>query len=222
MREQTVRHRIPAVAGSLVCCLSVLIVATARDASAQSGSGTGGSASGTSGSSVGSSPGGTGPQGGPATGPSPSPPATGLQPPSPAVRPSPVPQTNTGAPAPGSPIYRPDITPGAPTTPQPDAGNPLGTGSEGREPQLDAPIGGSGRRGVGDGSSEASDPLAPTEGHPALGGTGHRPSSISEEPERIKRAGAAGKNLDECLKLWDPDTHMTRDRWKETCERLGR
>lgn len=89
---------------------------------------------------------------------------------------------------------------------------------------MDAPIGGGGGKGAGSGSSGAGDPLTPTDsaGNPAIGGDGPEPNSINEEPNRVKRAGAAGRNLDECMKLWDPDTHMTKGKWNETCKRLGR
>lgn len=234
MLDQTVRHRIAAVAATL-CFIPILISSIANGAFAQSGGGAGGGAGGGTGGSTGSSSGTTGTggtvaPGGTAVSPATRTPSTGPQSRSPAMRPSPVPQANTGVPPvpsagnaePSSPIYRQDIKPG--TAPQADNGNSVGTSSESRAPQMDAPIGGSGSRGAGDGSSGASDPLTPTDsaGNPALGESGPKPNSIAEEPNRIKRAGAAGKNLDECLNLWDPGTHMTKDRWKETCERLGR
>ena len=233
MPDQTIRHKPAAVAAALVVCISMLSVPVAGHAFAQSGGGggTGGGASGSAGSTGGAGTGGTVAPGGTATSPLTRTPSTGPQSRSPAMRPSPVPQTDTGVPPvpsagnaePSSPIYRQDITPGA-AAPQPDAGNPAAIGTESGAPQMDAPIGGSGGSGVGDGSSGASDPLTPTDsaGNPALGNSGREPNSITEEPNRIKRAGAAGKDLDECMKLWDSGTHMSRERWKETCERLGR
>jgi hypothetical protein len=33
------------------------------------------------------------------------------------------------------------------------------------------------------------------------------------------RQGAAGATLDECMKVWDATTHMTKEEWRRTCER---
>jgi hypothetical protein len=235
--DQTIGHKPAVVAAALVVCVSMLSVSVAGVAFAQSGGGagggggTGGGAGGSAGSTGGTGTGGSAAPGGTATAPTTRTPSSGPQSRSPAMRPSPVPQADTGVPPvpsagnaePNSPIYRQDVTPGA-AAPQPDAGNPAATGTESKAPQMDAPIGGSGGSSVGSGSSGAGDPLAPTDsaGNPALGESGPKPNSISEEPNRIKRAGAAGKDLDDCMKLWDPGTHMTKARWKETCERQGR
>lgn len=91
---------------------------------------------------------------------------------------------------------------------------------------------------------DASDPLDPTpRTDPVIGGSGNRGAagpgdadsnnldvsrnrsadSIGEEPERVQRkGGATGRTLEECMQNWDDDTHMTREQWKTTCERLGR
>jgi hypothetical protein len=209
------------------------------------GSGAGGSSAGGSsspggatgaGSSVGT--GGAAAPGGTVTPPSMRTPSTGPQSRSPAMRPSPVPQVDTGNPPvpsagnaePSSPIYRQDMPPGA-LTPQPDATNPAGTGTDGstatesRTPQTDAPPGGSGgASGARTGAGSGGDALIPSDpsGSPAESGSGRTADSITEEPNRVTRGGAAGKNLDECMKLWDPSTHMTKEQWKTTCERLGR
>ena len=190
----------------------------------------GGTGSGTVGS--GSSVGTRATPGGIDSGPSTRTPATGPQSRSPAMRPSTVPQVDTGNPSvpsagnaePNSPIYRLDTPPGA-LTPQPDAMNPADASAGDRAPRTDAPPGGSGGSSAGrTGAPEGGDALVPTDpsGNPARFGSGRAADSISDEPNRVTRGGAAGKDLDECMKLWDPGTHMTKERWRTTCERLGR
>lgn len=197
------------------------------------GAGGGGSSGGTSGSTgTGSSVGSGAVSPGLNTAPSASTPGTGPQSRSPATPPSTVPQVDTGNPPvpsagnaePNSPIYRQDTPPGA-LTPQPNTTNPAGLGTKGRAPETDTPPGGSGGSSTGGSVTPGSgDPLVPTDptGNPARYGSGRSTDSISEEPNRVTRGGAAGKDLDECMRLWDPGTHMTKDQWKGTCERLGR
>lgn len=49
------------------------------------------------------------------------------------------------------------------------------------------------------------------------------PNSISDEPNRVRRGGStSGKALEDCMRNWDPGTHMTKAQWRTTCERLGR
>jgi hypothetical protein len=63
--------------------------------------------------------------------------------------------------------------------------------------------------------------LSPTD--PLDASESSRPNSISGEPERVKRSGgAAGASLDDCMKIWDPSTHMSKAQWETTCKRLGR
>lgn len=33
------------------------------------------------------------------------------------------------------------------------------------------------------------------------------------------RKGAAGKDVEECMRVWDAGTHMTKQEWRVTCER---
>ena len=33
------------------------------------------------------------------------------------------------------------------------------------------------------------------------------------------RQGAAGSKMENCMAAWDEQTHMTQDRWRETCQR---
>jgi hypothetical protein len=116
------------------------------------------------------------------------------------------------------------MPPGA-LTPQPDATNPAGASTESGTPQTDAPLGGSGGTSGGrTGAPGGGDALVPTDpsGNPAEFGPGRKSDSISDEPNRVTRGGAAGRNLEECMKIWDPGTHMTKEQWKTTCERLGR
>jgi hypothetical protein len=118
-----------------------------------------------------------------------------------------VPSTDNAEPT--SPIFRQDAqTPG--TSPQPDATNPAG-----RAPQMDPQLGGGGGSGGRGVQGNSSDPLEATEVE--------RPNSISDEPERLKRGGgAAGANLADCMQIWDPSTHMSKEQWATTCKRLGR
>lgn len=145
-----------------------------------------------------------------------------------------------------SPIYRQD-TPAGSLTPQRDAVSPSRDATNPQRdgindpvtpsettpaPQTDAPIGGSGipsgaqtGGAAGSGTAGTGDPLAPTDpsSRPAEAGSGRTANTIGDEPNRVTRGGgAAGKNLEECMKIWDPSTHMTKDQWKTTCERLGR
>jgi hypothetical protein len=36
---------------------------------------------------------------------------------------------------------------------------------------------------------------------------------------RSNRAGARGANLADCEAAWDEETHMSRAKWRETCQR---
>lgn len=80
-----------------------------------------------------------------------------------------------------------------------------------------------------------SDPRSRGSGGPASTGAGsgeagnldastvRSPNSISDEPNRLKRGGgASGKALEACMADWDTGTHMTKEQWRTTCERLGR
>jgi hypothetical protein len=33
------------------------------------------------------------------------------------------------------------------------------------------------------------------------------------------REGAAGRTMAECEEAWDPETHMSKAKWRETCRR---
>lgn len=236
--------RLSLAAIALPLALTPLMAVDFRDgaAFAQSGGSSGGSAGGGAGGGT-SGPTGAGSSTGTGMGsgtvspginsaPSTSTPGIGPQSRSPATPPSTVPQVDTGVPPvpsagnaePNSPIYRQDTPPGA-LTPQPNSTNPADLGTEGRASQTDAPPGGSGGSSTGRSVAPGSgDPLVPTDpaGNPAREGSGRAADSISEEPNRVTRGGAAGKDLDECMRLWDAGTHMTKEQWKGTCERLGR
>lgn len=71
--------------------------------------------------------------------------------------------------------------------------------------------------------ADGDDALIPTDpsGKPAEFGS-RTTHSIQDEPNRVKRGGADGKSLDECMKIWDPGTHMSKAQWETTCKRLGR
>ncbi len=40
------------------------------------------------------------------------------------------------------------------------------------------------------------------------------------DPQRQTANSAGTKALDTCLALWDPDTHMTKDEWRDACRRV--
>ncbi len=141
---------------------------------------------------------------------------TGPQSRSPTALPSTVPRRDTGVrplpnagnAEPTSPIYRQDTDPNG-RAPQRDATDP-----NERAPQRDSNTGGSGgRAGGGAGESDADNlDISKT----------HETNTISGEPQRVERqGGATGRTLDECMQNWDAGTHMTKDQWKTTCERLG-
>lgn len=223
-------HRLGSVV--LSSCAALFLAGAAL---AQTGGGGGGSggASGSAGSGAGAGtagPGGAGPSTGtPGTGPGSSLPSgqpapqglPGPQSRSPATVPSTVPQRQTGVPPvpsagnaePTSPIYRRDRQPGTGDA-QRDPTAPVE-----RAPRQDSTIGGSGhpagRSGAAGPGEADSDNLDVSKTRDA--------NSISEEPDRVRRqGGAAGRTLDECMQNWDAGTHMTREQWKVTCERLSR
>jgi hypothetical protein len=33
------------------------------------------------------------------------------------------------------------------------------------------------------------------------------------------RLGATGKTMSECMAAWDAETHLSKDKWRETCQR---
>lgn len=229
MLRRMIRHAgtVPAFAGPMLALLSISLALEPTAVLAQTGGGTSGTTGGASGSGGSAETDGGATDTSP-TGPLPRAPTTGPQSRSPAMPPSPIPPRDTGIPPvpsagnaePNSPIYRRDTQPGT-LTPDRDPST--------SQPRIDTPPGGSGGGALGqqgdqDGGSVSGDPLIPTDpsGRPAESGSGRPTTSIGEEPDRVKRGGAAGANLDECMKLWDPSTHMTKERWKETCERLGR
>jgi hypothetical protein len=44
------------------------------------------------------------------------------------------------------------------------------------------------------------------------------PAGTDAQGQAASSAGT--KALDGCLALWDPDTHMTKDEWREACRRV--
>jgi hypothetical protein len=45
------------------------------------------------------------------------------------------------------------------------------------------------------------------------------PSSGGTSRTGDNRGGAAGKDIAECMAVWDAGTHMTKQEWRATCER---
>ena len=226
---------IGAVALAVIAAAPIIVHTT--PAAAQTGGSSGGGTSGGGGSagSPGASPG-AGPGVGGATGtgvpsaqsPSPAMPAppSGPQVNTPANPPSTVPDRNTGlrpVPSagnaePNSPIYRQDRE--ASPAGRVPSGDPTAAGN--RQPQtgeIPNSTGGTAGNGASSGASgAASDDLGGTQVE-----TTKAPSSISDEPNRIKRGGgAAGADMKSCMDVWDSSTHMTKEQWRTTCKRLGR
>lgn len=122
------------------------------------------------------------------------------QPPS-AVPPVP----SAGNAEPNSPIYR------QPPTTTNNAPSPS-TSTPSEQPQPQPSTGVTGRSAPNDDKDTDLD----------VSGT-RSPNTISEEPARVQReGGAVGQSLEGCLNAWDASTHLTRDQWQKTCERLGR
>ncbi|WP_072393190.1 hypothetical protein [Hyphomicrobium sp. CS1GBMeth3] len=235
MRNKIITHAWSASAAAVALPLALTLVCVAAPglapAFAQTGGSTGGGAGSTSGTGT-SSGADSGMSGGAPGGTVATPPSSGPQARSPATPPSPIPPRDTGGVPPvpsagnaerSSPIYRQDTPPGA-LTPQRDAITP-GPGLPDADPsRTDTPLG-SGGSAASDNPATIEDSLTPTDpsGSPADYGSGRPANSIGDEPNRVTRgAGAAGRDLDECMKLWDKSTHMTRERWRTTCIRLGR
>lgn len=48
------------------------------------------------------------------------------------------------------------------------------------------------------------------------------PLSAGGGPARPRSsAGKSGETLEECMAIWDPSTHMSKETWRETCLRTG-
>ena len=68
--------------------------------------------------------------------------------------------------------------------------------------------------------SEQGTPGLPNTADPNRGS-----ASTSGDPSRLSgggranREGARGANLNDCEAAWDKETHMSKDRWRETCRR---
>jgi hypothetical protein len=212
---------------------------------------TGGSASGSTGSSGAPSaglppsaagPAGTGPRG---TGTSPNDP-TGPAPAGqartgPELTPSPPPIENPSSPNPalqGLPQLPSTGAAEAPLpTPAPSTGNADVTSPI--ERQVDRQVDRIERQGAGsaDNASRQGQRAPTPDTYPGGGGSGtgastgesdnldvsrtRREDTISGEPDRVKRGGAGGKTMADCMAIWDPSTHMSKEQWRTTCERLG-
>jgi hypothetical protein len=72
----------------------------------------------------------------------------------------------------------------------------------------------------GDGSNVQATPGLPNSADPSRGD-----ASTSGDPSRLSgggsrnRAGARGADMAECEAAWDEKTHMSKDKWRETCSR---
>lgn len=57
---------------------------------------------------------------------------------------------------------------------------------------------------------------------PAPSSDGASDGTVGTEPVEERKSGAGGPTLSECMDAWDAGTNMTRQDWRETCQRLGR
>ena len=205
--------------------LSICLASSALGQTAGGGSSSGGASSGGGGASTGTA-GATG--AGPSTGGPPSmggsgpartaPPATPGDGRTTSQRPMAVPPVpSAGNAEPSSPINRQDRELNA-RDPERDTGESIDRRSTSDPldptPRTDPVIGGGGNRGAvgpGDADSQNLDVSR-----------ARSTDSIGGEPERVERkGGATGRTLEECMQNWDESTHMTKERWKTTCQRLG-
>jgi hypothetical protein len=59
--------------------------------------------------------------------------------------------------------------------------------------------------------------------HAAPAGRAPRDASklpVDTPPEELKKRAA--QYLDQCMQDWEPATHMTKQEWRRTCERVAR
>jgi hypothetical protein len=94
------------------------------------------------------------------------------------------------------------------------ATNPASEAS--RTPSLDnSPLGGGGstnnRTGAGSAASGSSS------GDPAVRGE----NGILRGTNAETAYGGGNGTLEDCMNVWDPSTHMSKELWRDTCKRLG-
>jgi hypothetical protein len=137
--------------------------------------------------------------------------------------------TNSGAlttdPVTGAPIANPapnptpGLRPGASQVPSPGNAAPSspitsqvgGSPTPGQTAQANRPLGG---------GTPPVDPNAPGQPiTPATTPTTNLSSGGSSRTGTDANSGAAGKNLADCMAVWEPATHMTKTEWRRTCER---
>ena len=64
-----------------------------------------------------------------------------------------------------------------------------------------------------------------TPGLPNTADPGRGGANTSGDPSRLagggraNREGASGANMKDCEAAWDEKTHMSKDKWRETCSR---
>lgn len=117
--------------------------------------------------------------------------ATATQP----VTPSPAPGTATNPASPGRAQSEPSqTTPG--TTP------PAGTAQPAPQQQPVAPL-----------SPRTQSPVA------SGGGSARQDSGVGSRGLSPSAPGGGGKSLADCMKFWEPATHMTKQQWRAACQR---
>jgi hypothetical protein len=62
--------------------------------------------------------------------------------------------------------------------------------------------------------------ITPAPSAPAPGATAPAKSPAAAPAKPIKTKGVVGDAKAECLKMWDAGTHMSRQEWSRTCDRI--
>ena len=199
------RTRVPAVVGISLVALFAAAPTFAQTSGGASSSGGGSASSGTTGPSrSGGTPS--------ATSPSRAGPTNGTLN-NRAVAPNAVPSPGNSTQPSQSSGTAPGSTPGTPRSGQGVTGtNPQGaTGSQNTDGQDRTAVEPNFRGGNAPATAQDGKPNADQPGTGGIQGMGER-SSTSD-------TGAYGKSVEECMTAFDPANHMSKDQWRETCQR---
>ena len=194
--------RIPYVLATSLLALLVTSPIVAQTGGGTSSSGGGSASSGTTGPSRG----GNSPS---ATSPSRAGPTVNNR----AVAPNAVPSPGNSALPSQSSGTSQGATPGTPRSGQgvTGTGAPGATGSQSTNGQDPTTVEPNFRGGNAPATAQDGKPNADQPGTGGIQGMGERSSTTD--------TGAYGKNVEECMTAWDASTHMTKEAWRQTCER---
>lgn len=130
-----------------------------------------------------------------------------------AVAPNAVPSPGNSAQPSQSSGTSPGATPGTPRSGQGVTGtNPQGaTGSQGTNGQNSTTVEPNFRGGNAPATAQDGKPNPNQPGTGGIQGMGERSSTTD--------TGAYGKSVEECMTAFDPANHMSKEQWRETCQR---